>query len=1692
MQIKRFLTFAWFLILTLVGLISAGARGEVNADQFDADLNAIAAGPTRAVGTTGYNAALDYLTKQIQSLPNVELQTQAYTVMAPVTRSAAIFFGDGRRETIYPVLPAGIRLNATPAEGIAGDLVYCGDGSPAKTPAGRVKGNVAVLEGDAADQWKSIAGFGPAAIVLLGDSSVTHFTLRWLETTVPVNIPRFYLPDGKAAQLIRDGAKQNAAAPKVVLQAGCDWQRVTARNLYAYVAPRNPLPPGDATQRTAYAALAIVVPVDASGLVTDLSPAAGQAAQPAAALAILRDLAVHPPRRPVLVCFTGADANNLLGSRQMMMAFGDAPSKWRGVISTEVDPELAAVTADLARAKAVAGDPSQLQVVADRRLIARVVKIVETDIALEQDELFRLRVLTEAQITDALRARMKALDGRQIDLSEIKFAFQSDPADLKKYDAAAKVLLARVIDRLGGNPAVDGGVRGLLQEWTDRKAELQRRLDLFDWLATRVGRGKDPDARSNDDRLIELAIGLDLTDGAPQAGPIFWGRVFNQQSIAAIQEYREWFDRLDTQSHAGDASAAWFGALGGSVNFDPFKLVRSQITFLTAPLGLPTEIEASWGIPSLTFATLEDQRPRRDTPLDTLDHVDTKKILPQLAAVDAIVRHAADDPGFVGQPEFRRNNNQFEGQVVSTASGRPIPDLPRPGFLASINYLGAERHIPPIKFLPFSLGVRRSEIVDCDAEGNYAFEGLPRVNDMKEVLVKVYRVAPGTGEINAASDLGQQSADLKTWADLDQSIDPLRSVVFDCREFTLVGLYDPRFLQALGEVQLIDARRNAEPQRFNILVGDQMAAGQLEPGSRIDLLLRYGRIGNRIVLLNMPAPAVAATRPAAGATGNGLATVSGGKSVGEGLGYTIDQLNSISPLSLATARDFWRLNDTRIEEYRKAGVTSPLIDSLHKDSGEQITAAATALKDSDTPTLIRASTGAWATEARVYDAVQKMANDVIYAAIFLLLLAVPFSFCMERLLVGTSSIYKQIGWASGIFGLMTAALWAFHPAFKISSSPLIIVLAFAIILMSVVVISVVYSKFDVELKRLRSGRGTAEGASFASASVLASAIMLGIANMRRRKFRTALTAITVILITFAVLCFTSTSRYQGVLSLPTGIDATYPGLLLRQRGFRPMSSNVLEGLRTAYPGKQFVEMWWTLNAGESKDQVDLIAGPHVVPVAALLGLSPGAARVSIVGDLVPGFDRLEKGEANIIYLPLNLADQLAVKTGDVVHLAGQMLTVAGLYDPSAFDQRASILSGEPMTPLKYSSGALDASGQRLTDNNVDTLDLDAGSTADEAGASYEHLPATQIAIVPVAVSRSLENSSLRLVAVRTAADDEKADDRDASVKTIVNDITQRFALATFGGYSDGVKLVSASNLASVGGGANVAIPLAIGGLIIFNTMMGSIAERKREIHVYTSLGLAPFHVGALFIAEAMTYGLIGSVFGYIIGQGIGTALLKLGMLGNVTLNYSGSSAMMTLGLILLIVLLSALVPARLASKVAAPSIDRSWRVPDPVNNQIIALLPFTINRTAAEGVVGYLNEFLEAHQEGSIGKFSAGNIEAFASTSDDGKPTRGLQTVIWLTPFDLGVRQHMLLLIAPGEFPEIYEVRVVLERLSGDDGSWWRMNRTFLTELRKEFLQWRSLSPQRMREYVTQSHQLFETAPEEVAVIGTGEAVRLA
>ncbi len=145
-------------------------------------------------------------------------------------------------------------------------------------------------------------------------------------------------------------------------------------------------------------------------------------------------------------------------------------------------------------------------------------------------------------------------------------------------------------------------------------------------------------------------------------------------------------------------------------------------------------------------------------------------------------------------------------------------------------------------------------------------------------------------------------------------------------------------------------------------------------------------------------------------------------------------------------------------------------------------------------------------QSQEYQTLIDTSNGIIHGVIFLLLGVIPFSYFLERLLIGSPNVYKQIIWFAIIFVCMTAGLW-FHPAFRISSSPLMILLAFFILILSCIVLTILWGKFEEEIQRLRGtaggGGGGGGGAaqhvqSFRRGAVLGAAVRLGLSNMRRR------------------------------------------------------------------------------------------------------------------------------------------------------------------------------------------------------------------------------------------------------------------------------------------------------------------------------------------------------------------------------------------------------------------------------------------------------------------------------------------------------------------------------------------------------------------------------------------------------------------
>jgi hypothetical protein len=215
--------------------------------------------------------------------------------------------------------------------------------------------------------------------------------------------------------------------------------------------------------------------------------------------------------------------------------------------------------------------------------------------------------------------------------------------------------------------------------------------------------------------------------------------------------------------------------------------------------------------------------------------------------------------------------------------------------------------------------------------------------------------------------------------------------------------------------------------------------------------------------------------------------------------------------------------------------------------------------------------------------------------------------------------------------------------------------------------------------------------------------------------------------------------------------------------------------------------------------------------------------------------------------------------------------------------------------------------------------------------------------------------------------------------------------------------------------------------------------------------------------------------GYMLGQGTAKLIVAMNWLPGLNLNFSSVSAVFSTVLVMAVVLLSTLYPARKASEVATPAIERTWRTPEPVGDAWVIPLPFMVTGQQATGLNGFLGEWFRAYEEYSIGDFVTQNVETSEYETDAGKAYR-IQLMAWLAPFDLGVSQQVVLDTRPTEMADVFEIRLTIHRVSGDISNWKRVNRRFLNTLRKQFLIWRTLGAEERDRYLVQTEEGTATA----------------
>ncbi|HUV04412.1 MAG TPA: FtsX-like permease family protein [Armatimonadota bacterium] len=1149
---------------------------------------------------------------------------------------------------------------------------------------------------------------------------------------------------------------------------------------------------------------------------------------------------------------------------------------------------------------------------------------------------------------------------------------------------------------------------------------------------------------------IYLFAGLDLSSQTKGLGIFYKGDFYNC--------------REDIQSKFSDIARVCrenSERIGAVLGFDPGKAFadgvnpiagKSWRNFIPGKLALDAEAVTLAGARGVSFISTDDSRSLVDTPFDTADKVNIANLSEQTKLLACLFHHILNDtnsPEVLNVPKFPITDAsnfsrmtlqggfaRLQGQVlILNLKKGYIPNEPVvKSLVVWRGWKVGAAHVANKTLM----GVRGNMIQMVDENAKFRFPGIapltahPGVG--RSTVMAAYRLDEDTGEIVYAPDMGIFGADYyPTDVPVGSGIKDIPLVVFKCRATSVFDLIDPQALRMLQQIDIFDGDTNAPPRMF----GYSLAVPEWQ----------ISHVEDVAVIFTMPRTRLKITM-AAGPAAVRFLLIHATPQKPEGDGYVVGDGSSITNTALMVAKDMWTLDEFRIARLRKYRIINEGIDRLHKLAKDEMRLAEDALAEKQYSTFDAHARAAWGYESRAYPDVQKTAKDVVNGVLFYLALLLPFAYFCERLFFGYSDLKRQLVAAFAIFLLVFLAFKFFHPAFDITMNPVIVFIAFTMLALSVLVMVLVGNRFEEQLKSLNQAMSGVHKVDIGRMSIAAAAFSLGISNMRRRKARTMLTCITLIILTFTVLSFTSIVETMRFNKVAAPGKPRYNGILLRTAVWDPLQEPAYRLLRDEFGETRAVApRAWFFGAWLGEQTfLTLKRNDKTYDAKGAVGLTAEEKEVTGVDRALRRGGRwFREEDTYTTIIPGAVADALEITDQDVgkakVTFSGVEYTVIGIIDNKKF-KRITDLDREPLTPVDF------VLMQKLTQQ---------GKTMGEAGfREYTHLEPDATFYVPYQTLVNL-GGEIRSVAIDFVTPEE--------VNMVLKKLMPRLGLNLYAGMGDRAYRYSSIAAKAGKGFSTIFIPILIAALIVLNTMLGSVYERVKEIGIFSSLGLAPNHIAMLFMAEAMVYAILGAVAGYLIGQAASKVMYTFNLLPGLYLNFSSLSAVLSTLIVVGVVLLSTIYPARKASEVATPAIERSWKVSDPVGDVWKVEMPFAVTGVQAKGVSGFITEWFQAYEEYSVGDFVTEDVVTSEFASDYGGAHR-VRCRAWLAPFDLGVSQEVILETIPTSMEDVYEVKLTINRESGDISNWKRVNRRFLNTLRRQFLIWRTMRAEERDRYL--------------------------
>ena len=1147
---------------------------------------------------------------------------------------------------------------------------------------------------------------------------------------------------------------------------------------------------------------------------------------------------------------------------------------------------------------------------------------------------------------------------------------------------------------------------------------------------------------------INLFLAFDLSTQSGRVGIFYKGMFYDQREDTDIS--RQFSDLGRTLRENAALMADWETTAGFNGEFaDGINPIYGKPwrTFIFGKIALDNEPITLGGGRGAAFLTTDDARHLVDTPFDTLEHVNFRNLYEQTAFLSASLWDIVNDPKMPvdKEPSFSRMSvsGGFAELSVRAAAFDPtrsiVADKVIPGSMVVARMSDSTL-----------MGTRGDLVEIVDEDGRVHFWGYPTINAYgfrKPTYIEGYHTNEDTGDIDFAPDWGpmgnRQHPRDPTQFFITSGKKEFTLVLFDCVPIALYDLVDPQSLTTLRYIKIYDGLTDAEPRRYGLTVPhpepwrghvEDVALVFADKGRRVKVMMGLGAGSVRMLLLNSD-------------------TID--KENPSGLGYLADKPFALSHTPLRVAQDMWALDQMRMDKLEGFRIVNDIVWDLHRTAGGLLEEAREALAKKEYDLADAKARAAWGYEARTYPAVLSTMNDVVKGVLFYLALMMPFAFFTERLIFGFPNLRTQIVGFAGIFAGICLVFSFIHPAFEITTNPWIVPLAFIMVALSVMVIVLVTMKFETQLKALQMKMSGVHKADIGRMSVAAAAFSLGISNMRKRRARTLFTCLTLVLLTFTVLSFTSVKTATRYNERKAQGKPAYQGLLVRNAMWQPLEESAYRILNDEFGRDRVVapRAWFFTSKTEEQSfiRVTTDASDATYDARAVTGLSPAEADVTGIDQALTAGRWFRPGDVHVAIIPTRMAEAFHIGATDVgkvnIFLGGVPYDLIGIINSGEAKRRVD-LDQEPLTPVDW------IQMQRMSRQGGGG---GGGQGGQQSGfQEYLHLSPDQTVFVPFDTALNL-GAEVQSVAVGFTTPEE--------VKTTLKALMPRLGFNLYAGTGTEIRKWSAIGRTSIIGMGDVLVPILIAALIVLNTMLGAVYERVREIHIFSSIGLAPSHIAMLFMAESFVYAILGAILGYLVGQGTAKMITVLNILPGLYLNYSSVAAVASTTVVIGVVLLSTLYPARKASEVATPAIERSWQLPDPEGDTWAIPMPFAVTGDQATALTGFLTEWFEAYEEYSIGDFVTQDVACHEEKTEYGT-SYVIELMTWVAPFDLGVSQKVRLCTVPTDMEDVFEIQLQLERVSGDVSSWRRVNRRFLNTLRKQFLIWRTLGSEERDKYL--------------------------